>query len=218
MMSAMMPITRLDLAGFSEREPGVWTDEQGLVLSLHYFGLVPDLPAPLDQPERLRRGLTESTAAAGAGLIDAVVGEVDAVPAVEQFVKVRLSNRPGQVFLGSWTVPRDRCSVVLKIQAAEGGMTGMREAVILDRVGPADYFRPHPYAPDLAVPLPYHVADLEEWDEQFPTHPLSMVRAALRRIAPTVVLDGGFKALPPFGAGRPEPVAPTRRGWFRRGR
>ncbi|MFE4603457.1 hypothetical protein ACFRKE_21675, partial [Kitasatospora indigofera] len=124
----------------------------------------------------------------------------------------------GQVFLGSWTVPRDRCSTVLKIQAAESGMSGLREAVVLDRVGPGDYFQPHPYAPDLELPLPYHVADHEEWDEQFPTHPLSMVRAALRRITPTVVLDDGFKALPAFGVAQPEPVAPTRRRWFRRGR
>ncbi|MFG2951446.1 hypothetical protein [Streptomyces adustus] len=214
----MMPITRLDLTGFSEREPGVWTDEQGLVLSLHHFDLVPDLPAPLDQPERLRRGLTELTAEAGAGLIEVAVGEIDSVPAVQQFAKVRLPNRPGQVFLGSWTVPRDRCSAVLKIQAVESGMTGLREAVVLDRIGPADYFKPHPYAPDLEVPMPYHVADHEEWDEQFPTHPLSMVRAALRRIAPTVVLDDGFKTLPPFGTPQPGPQAPTRRGWFRRGR
>ncbi|MER5600330.1 hypothetical protein [Streptomyces sp. NPDC002265] len=113
---------------------------------------------------------------------------------------------------------RDRCSTVVKIQAAESGMTGLREAVILDRVGPADYFQAHPYAPDLELPLPYHVADHKEWDEQFPSHPLSLVRGALRRIGPTVVLDDGFKTLPPFGAAQPEPVSPTRRGWFRRGR
>jgi hypothetical protein len=219
MMAVMMPITGLDLTGFSEREPGVWTDAQGLVLSLHRFDLVPDLPAPLDRPQRLRRGLTELTAAAGAGLIEAVVGEIDTVPAVRQLAKVRLGNRPGQVFLGSWTVPRDRCSTVLKIQAAESGTTGVREAVVLDRVGPADYVTPHPYAPDLKVPLPYHVADHEEWDAQFPDHPLSLVRAALRRITPTVVLDDGFKALPPFAGAQPAyGAAPARRAWFRRGR
>ncbi|MFB7619746.1 hypothetical protein [Kitasatospora sp. NPDC056181] len=222
----MTPITSLDLTGFTEREADVWTDERGLVLSLHFFGLVPDLPATLDDLDDLRRGLTRLTAEAGAGLIEAVPGEVDALPAVRQLIKVRKSSGHGQVFLGSWTVPRATCSTVLKIQAAEQQMTGLREAVIADRVGPADYFRPHPYAPDLPRALPYHVADHEEWDAQFPDHPLTLVRVALRRITPTVTLHEQFKALPPFGtppvppaapAPPATPPAPTSRRWFRRG-
>ncbi|WP_374777940.1 hypothetical protein OG756_39145 [Streptomyces sp. NBC_01310] len=228
----MTPITSMDLTGFTEREPGVWTDERGLVLSVHFFDLVPDLPAPLDQPDRLRHGLARSVARAGAGLIEAVLGEVDSVPAVRQLVKVRRPDGHGQVFLGSWTVPKAGCSAVVKVQAGEGPMTGLREAVVLDRVGPERYFTPHPYGADVAGGLPHHVADGEEWDAQFPEHPLTQVRTALARIAPTVVLHDGFASLPPFAASpaaaappaepeepeepAAEPRAPRR--WFRRGR
>ncbi|MET7655273.1 hypothetical protein [Streptomyces sp. NPDC005486] len=221
----MTPITSLDLTGFTEREPGVWTDEAGLVLSVHFFPLIPDLPAPLHEPQRLGTGLARLVAGAGGGLIEAVPGSVDGVPAVRQLVKMPLGSRTGQAFLGSWTVPRAGSSTVVKVQAAEGATTGMREAVIMARVGPAEYFRPHPYAGGQLGGLPYHVGDHEEWDAQFPGHPLTLVRAALQRITPTITFDDRFKALPPFGGPNapqsPPPqslphLPPPRRGWFRR--
>ncbi|MFE7098946.1 hypothetical protein [Streptomyces erythrochromogenes] len=219
----MTAITAMDLTGFTEREAGVWTDERGLVLSVHFFDLVPDLPAPLDRPELLRPALARSVAAAGAGLIEASFGEVGSLPGVRQLVKVRRPDGHGQVFIGSWTVPRAACSAVVKVQAGEGAMTGLREAVVLDQVGPERYFTPHPYGPDITGGLPHHVADAEEWDARFPDHPLTHVRTTLARITPTVVLHEGFTSLPPFapdtapGASAPA-GPPARRRWFRRGR
>ncbi|MFI8188916.1 hypothetical protein ACIF8T_08985 [Streptomyces sp. NPDC085946] len=212
----MTPITGLDLTGFTEREPGVWTDAWGLVLSVHFFPLVPDLPARLDEPERLRAGLARGAAGAGGGLIEAEPGAVDGVPAVRQLIKVPRPQGQGQVFLGSWTVPKAACSTVLKVQAAEGATTGVREATVMARVGPAAYFRPHPYAPGLDGGLPSHVADDPQWDAHFPDHPLTRVRAVLHRLTPTVRLDERFKALPPFGGAAPE--EPGGRGWFGRRR
>ncbi|MFI1706939.1 hypothetical protein [Streptomyces griseoruber] len=217
----MTPITGLDLTGFTEREPGVWTDDTGLVLSVHFFPLVPDLPASLDDLPGLRAALAGLTAEAGGGLIEAVADAVDGVPAVRQLVKVPLGDRPGQAFIGSCTIPRAACSTVVKVQAAEGATTGMREAVIMAQVGPDAYFRAHPYVAGQLGGLPSHVGDDERWDAQFPGHPLTLVRGALARIAPTVTFDDGFKSLPPFAGpapARPAPPAPpAKRGWFRRG-
>ncbi|MGW0769362.1 hypothetical protein [Streptomyces sp. NPDC002676] len=195
----MTPITGMDLTGFTAREPGVWTDAAGLVLSVHFFPLVPDLPAPLHEVDRLQAGLAAGVGGAGGGLIEAVTGTVDGVPAVRQLVKVPRPGGPGQVFLGSWTMPRDRCSTVVKVQAAEGATTGMREAMVLAQVGPEAYFRPHPYGSGGQFGgLPYHVGDDGQWDAHFPDHPLTLVRAALNRITPTVTLDDRFKQLPAF--------------------
>ncbi|WP_416976630.1 hypothetical protein [Streptomyces sp. T028] len=216
----MTPVTSLDLTGFTEREPGVWTDAAGLVLSVHFFPLVPDLPAPLHDLQLLQAGLAQLTAGAGGGLIEAVPGAVDGVPAVRQLVKVPLGNRPGQAFIGSFTIPRAACSTVVKVQAAEGPMTGMREAVIMAQVGPDAYFRANPYVGGQIGGLPSHAGDDEQWDAQFPEHPLTLVRAALARIAPTVTFDDRFKGLPPFGGPVPAQWAPqappAKRGWFRR--
>ncbi|GGM00460.1 hypothetical protein GCM10010129_49990 [Streptomyces fumigatiscleroticus] len=218
-ISGATPVTGMDLTGFTEREPGVWTDERGLVLSVHFFPLVPDLPAPLDQPRQLAAGLAHGAAGAGGGLIEAVTGAVDGVPAVRQLIKMPHPRGHGLVFLGSWTVPKAGCSTVLKVQAAEGATTGMREATVMARVGPAGYFLPNPYAPGLRGGLPYHVGDHEQWDAQYPDHPLTLVRAALHRVTPTVTLHEQFRVQPPFGpAPAPAPQEPpAKRGWFRRG-
>ncbi|KND27126.1 hypothetical protein [Streptomyces acidiscabies] len=204
---ANTPVTGLGLTGFTEVESGLWQDGAGLLLSVHFFPLVPDLPAPLSDPARLRAGAAQVVAGSGGGLIEAESGAVDGVPAVWQLVKMPLGSRPGQAFLASWTVPRDRCSVVVKAQAAEGPMTGMREAMILAELGPEEYFRPHPYGAQGG--LPYHAGDLEQWDARFPDHPLTRVRATLRRVTPTVTLHEEFKGLPGFGEER-------KRRWFRR--
>ncbi|MCX4744131.1 hypothetical protein OG455_01150 [Kitasatospora sp. NBC_01287] len=193
------PITGLDLTGFQQREQAVWTDAQGLILSLHYFPLVPDLPAPLHALPHLRAALARSTAAAGAGLIEADAAEVHAVPALRQLLKIPHPQGHGQVFIGSYTIPKATCSAVIKLQAPERGPTGMRESMVAARVGHEHYFRPHPYAPDATGGLPYHVADLPEWDASFPGHPLTLVRAGLHRLAPTVSLHEQFRTLPPFG-------------------
>ncbi|MEU9042911.1 MULTISPECIES: hypothetical protein [unclassified Kitasatospora] len=211
----MSAIISLDLAGFVPRadEGGaggtnrVWDDARGVVLSVHDFALVPDLVAPLDAGERLLRELARNTAQSGAALIEAQVRELGGVPGLWQLVKIPKAAGRGQVFVGAWTVPRDRCSVVLKVQAAEGPVSGMREAVVADRVGFDAFVRPHPYDPDLRGPLPYHVADLQEWDAHFPTHPLTLVRETLTRVGASTVLDDSFRTLPPFPG--PTPAGPA---------
>jgi len=193
--------TALDLAGYVKRddEP-VWMSERGVILSLHAFDRVPDLPAPVEDLDALRAGLARFTAAAGAGLIEADVEPVDGVPAVRQLLKVPHPRGHGQVFLGSCTIPKSVCSAVIKVQAAEGSPTGFREALVLDRLGPDRYFQPHPYAPaaDLVGGLPFHVADTAEWDAQFPDHALTLVRQALAHVIASVRLDPQFSALPAF--------------------
>ena len=159
------------------------------------------------------------------------MGAVDGVPALRQLIKMPLQSTQGQAFIGSWTLPKERCSTVVKVQAAEGATTGLRESMVMQQVGPADYFQPHPYAGGGQFGgLPYHVGDQEQWDPRFPDHPLSLVRAALHRITPTVTLHEQFKTLPSFTGptpphthpgpppppyGSPNSPAP-RRGWFRR--
>lgn len=87
---------------------------------------------------------------------------------------------------------------MVKIQAAERGMTGMREAVVMAKLGPESYFRPHPYAPEVQGGLLFHAADHAQWDAEFPDHPLTRVRRTLDVLAEAVRVDPAFTALPPF--------------------
>ncbi|GAA1499591.1 hypothetical protein GCM10009827_002230 [Dactylosporangium maewongense] len=194
----MSAITHLDLTGFQQMDQYAWQHEQGPVMTLHFFNLRPDLPAPLHDPAALFAGTARRTAAAGGGLIDAAVEPVDGVPALRQVVKIRHPQGHGLVFLGSYTIPRATCSTVLKLQAAESGTTGVREALVFTKLGPDGMNKPSPFAPDATGGLPTLHADDEQYDAEFPHHPLTATRAMLRRLLPSIRLDERFKALPPF--------------------
>jgi hypothetical protein len=210
----MGSIASIDLSAYRSREQNIWHDDRGLVVSVHEFDLPPDLPAALQHPAELRHQLAQFVAAAGGGLIEAAVTQVDAVPAVRQLIKVPRPHGPGQVFLGSYTIPKTACSVVIKVQAAEGATTGIRETVVLDKLGPERYFQQHPYGSDVRGGLPFHAADAADWDEKFPDHPLTLVRTALEQIVSSVRLEDQFRALPGFNG----PARPPTRRWFGRAR
>ncbi|MER5461930.1 hypothetical protein ABT010_14810 [Streptomyces sp. NPDC002668] len=195
----MRALLGVELPGYRPVDNDVWANDQGDVLSLHFFGLPPDLPASLDDGPALRAALARLTADAGGGLVEASVKRLGQLPALKQILKLPLPGQPaGQAFIGSFTVPRATCSTVVKIQAPERGMTGMREAMVMAQVGTDKYFRPHPYAPEVQGGLPFHAADHVQWDAQFPDHPLTRVRRALDTLAEAVQVVPEFAALPPF--------------------
>ncbi|MFE3515157.1 hypothetical protein [Streptomyces sp. NPDC059166] len=205
----MRALLGVELPGYQRLDTGdenvdAWTSNDGDVVSLHYFALPPDLPASLDDGPALRATLTHWTAQAGGGLIEASVKTLGGLPALRQILKVPLPQQPsGQVFIGSYTVPRRDCSTVVKIQAPERGRTGMREALVMAKVGPDAYFRPHPYAPDVQGGLPFHVADHARWDEEFPDHPLTRVRRTLAALVEAVTVEPAFASRPPFAGPAP---------------
>ncbi|NUL02706.1 hypothetical protein HRW07_05480 [Streptomyces lunaelactis] len=195
----MRALLGVELPGYRPVDNDVWANNEGDVLSLHFFGLPPDLPASLDDGPALRAALTRLTAQAGGGLIEASVKSLGQLPALKQILKLPLPGQPsGQAFIGSFTVPRATCSTVVKIQSPERGMTGMREAMVMAKVGHDKYFRPHPYAPEVQGGLPFHAADHAQWDAQFPDHPLTKVRRTLDALAEAVQVVPEFAALPPF--------------------
>ncbi len=195
-----MPIA-FDTTGLQQHDQTTWfnpaTNDQ---VSLSYFEQVPDLPAALDDLSSLRQGLAHLTGEVGC-LVEAHVVYLGQVPALLQIVKLPIPNQPsGQAFLASFTVPKANASAVLKFQAVEQGMTGMREALLMAQVGFDNWFQPHPYAPEVQGKLPFHVGDDPRWDPQFAQHPLSRARAWAHHVARTGQVDPRFAALPEFEA------------------
>ncbi|TDP94852.1 hypothetical protein [Labedaea rhizosphaerae] len=194
-----------DTSGFQREDDDVWVDPAtGDVMSSHFFDLVPNLPAGLDDLPRLRHELAVQTAADG-GLVEAFVVTVDGQPALLQIVKLPLPDRPGLGFIASITVPKDTCSAVLKLTAVEGPTTGIRESMVLadtiSETGSPDAFAsPHPYAPETSPKLPWNRADDPRYDERIPDHPLSRCRRWLRHVLATARLAPEFAAKPAFGS------------------
>ncbi|WP_405162418.1 hypothetical protein OG203_40045 [Nocardia sp. NBC_01499] len=193
-----MPIS-FDTGGLQQLDSNSWGDPgTGDVVTQSYFDLVPDLPAPLEEVDLLRRALAEGRAETGC-LIEAFIIWVDRVPALLRMEKFPLPNQPsGLAFVASIVVPKDRCSAAFQILCPETGTTGIREAVLMTQIGHENMFPPHPYAPGLGGRLPYNAADDIRWDPQFPDHPLTRARNWVARTVPTARLAPGFAALPPF--------------------
>jgi hypothetical protein len=193
-----------DTSGFQRDGDAAWIDPAtGDLMSAHFFDLVPNLPAGLDDLPRLRHALAVQTAEVG-GLVEAFVVTIDGSPALLQVVKVPLPDRQGQAFIASVTVPKAESSAVLKLTAVEGPTTGIREAMVVSDVisetgGPDAFYAPHPYAPQTQPKLPWHRADDPRLDERFPDHPLSRARRWLRHVVATARLDPEFAGQPPFG-------------------
>ncbi|RKT55087.1 hypothetical protein [Saccharothrix australiensis] len=203
-----MPIA-FDTTGLRQQDQSTWLHPAtGDVVSLQYFDLVPDLPAPLEDLPRLRHDLAVIYGEAGC-LIEAHALLLGGVPALFQVLKLPLPNQPtGQVFVASFTVPRAASSAVLMAQAPERGVTGVREAVLAARVGFDKWVLPHPYAPQVKGRLPFHAGDDPRYDAEFADHPLTRVRAWAHHVIRTATVDPRFAALPPFGGPAPRQPAP----------
>ncbi|GGK27790.1 hypothetical protein GCM10011583_69750 [Streptomyces camponoticapitis] len=157
-----------------------------------------DIPA-------MRRNLAASYPRMGC-LIEAEPVVLGGVRGVCQVVKVPIPNAPtGQVFMAMIFLAKADRHATVSYLAEESGITGVREATIVAKLGLTGmdgWVLPHPYAPELQSALPYHRGDDPTWDAQFPDHPLSRVRAWVRSVTATATVDPGFAALADFEPGR----------------
>ncbi|MBF6330005.1 hypothetical protein [Nocardia transvalensis] len=193
-----MPIA-FETRGLQQFDQNRWGNPvTGDVVTLTYIDLVPDLPAPLDDLDTLRRRLTELQAEFGC-LIEAHTITVDGQPALLRLEKFPLADRAGLGFTAGIVVPKANCSAILKIMCPETGRSGVREAAVVPKVGFQNMFPPHPYAPEIKGKLPYNVADDARWDPQFPDHPLTRARSWITHVSRTARIDPRFAALPAFG-------------------
>ncbi|MFW5415878.1 hypothetical protein J0910_04540 [Nocardiopsis sp. CNT-189] len=200
-----------DVRPFQQVRENVWADGAGDAVVLDFFNVVPDLPAPLEDPANLQARISANTAQAGMGLVDLDVVGLDGLPAVRQMVKgPHPQQERGTVYLGSYTIPRAACSVTVKVQCLEGQPTGTREAAVFPQFlqqykgGAASpdeamaAWAQHPYAYGVTGGFPRNHADDPAWDPYFPDHPLSRARRLLGSLAHSLRLDPAFKGLPPF--------------------
>jgi hypothetical protein len=176
----------------------VWQDADGDALGLARaasFGF-PDL----SDDNAVRRRCRELAQDMNSGLVQADFVAGAHGPAV-MFIYKRL-DRPAFVFTG-WLVvsPTSKTSLVWTIVAREGGMTGVREAIItamlanegkLTNESYQASWAQDPYDPAFAgvdrSTLRY-LSDDESYDSQFPQHPLSRVRRKLNEVVAVKVLQ-----------------------------
>ncbi|WP_106914846.1 hypothetical protein [Chryseobacterium aurantiacum] len=192
----------------SEDEDAVrWVNpQQSALIVLHFFDKEPDLPTAKDL-DYLKKFYRNIAATSNGGTIETDILHIHDIPAVKTIIKIP-QQETGMVYIASLTIPFENCSYVVKIQANEIGITGMRDAVILSRLMETgeveldeetmtNWFE-DPYDADFKQGTPMNKSELEKYDPEFPEHPLSVARYLIKKIAAEMVFDPTIKELPSF--------------------
>lgn len=162
-----------------------WQNVAGDQRTLHFFGIVPDLPSGPNALAELRQIYRDALAEIG-GIVEVEPVIVCGIHSVRAIFKIR-QNPTGMTYLGSLTIPFRDCSFVIKWQCPEHGVTGLRDAGVFavvappvdDLTGEPQGWAEDPYDPTARTAAPRNRADDPEWDSKFPEHPLSRLRSYL---------------------------------------
>jgi hypothetical protein len=118
-------------------------------------------------------------------IVECRVLPLDGVRSVWLIAKGLDERTRGAVYLGSLTIPFRDFSFVIKLQCYEQGVTGMREALLVEEALRKGTGR---IEGDRFIPIGWSFDD-EQFDDRLPQHPLSRVRRELRHIASSVQVE-----------------------------
>ena len=169
----------------------VWRFADGDAVGIYFFAVVPDLPQVESATEFTTR-YAEKISAAGVKLVESALVDLTGLRAVMAIVKIPQAPS-GMTYVGSLTIPFATCSYVVKVQCKERGVTGLREAFLLDK-RLRDGVAPEAALQDIAVS-----GDAPEHDSQFPAHPLARARKHLASLATAVRVGERLRSIKAFG-------------------
>ena len=216
MATRLADLVRLDTTGWDARQPRedrlAWNLPEGGTIGLFIFTMPPQIPR-VESVAEMRRLEREALNAEGTGLVEYYVEQLACGARALRSITKAASDpgipleRSGLTYTGWITVPFERLSIVVKAQAREIGPTGVRESMVLNRalqeqrVTIVDAENVEGWVPlpaDGLGPLDASLADLPGFDEEFPGHPLTKVRAALARVEETLKIAESIMREAPF--------------------
>lgn len=106
----------------------VWWTPAGDLVSLHYFPVPPDIAADTSDLGKMWEFARSRRASTRAVQVSLETIDIQGCRLVRQIVKVP-QEPSGMTYIGSVTAPFRDFSFVLKIEAKEEGMTGIRDNV-----------------------------------------------------------------------------------------
>lgn len=193
---------RFDTSGYQfrgEPEPGglrMWYTEKRDSAGIYYFDVPPDLPhvSSIAQLHSHYMNMLSS----GGRIVDLHVGRLKGCAALANIVAIP-QQPTGLTYIATWTLPFRDFSYVFKIFCQERGITGMREAVLMDRE----------FANRSTDDFTHQFAESAEFDAEFPDHPLSRARQFLSRVEHTVIIGDIVRKSAPFALPRSGPASPA---------
>lgn len=181
----------------------VWYTPDGDGIGLFYFNIPPDLPKGESTIEAfcIKYRVSLKAKALEVKVVEVGIHKVVDLLVVRTIVKVPQTTH-GMTYTGSYIIPFRDFSYVIKIQCEEGAMTGIREAIILQKKltsGENNIDGPE----ELDKLVGNLASDDEIYDKDFPDHPLSRCRRGLSMIASSLSISEEIKRLPGFDLPNP---------------
>ena len=187
----------------------LWQTSDGDSLGLFHFATPPDIAADISNADDLRRFYRTVAYPSGLGLVEVDPIHVDGCRAARVIMKSKQAPS-GMTYLGSLTLPFRDFSYVLKAQCEERGVTGTRDAAVLNRAiaerrvrvaedsGAIAGWMRDPYDPTVQAPLLANLAEAPEYDAMFASHPLSRLLRLLRHLEASLRVDPRVRRAEPF--------------------
>jgi hypothetical protein len=204
--------------------PRVWHTEEGDVISLYYCNKPPEIPADIHRPNDLRAAYGKSLHADGFGLVDIETPLVDGLVIIRMVYKSP-QQPSGMTYFGTLTIPLRDFSYILKVQCAEQGETGLREAYVRDTlitsgeidlalatVGSIPGWIENARNTEASTLLMRNRSEDDKYDSAFPDHPLSRLRTILGQIQQSLTVADCIKQAVPYVYKKNE----DRRAWWAR--
>ena len=180
----------------------IWRTASGDGIGLYYFPVPPDIDADIDSVDEVRAFYRRGIQAAGGGVIEIERLEVDGCKAIRTIFKIRQPS--SMAYLGSLTLPFRDFSYVIKIQCTDQGVSGTREAIVLDTLlksgavtldesGQMQGWTCDRDEQSTTGALARNKSESDEYDAQFPNHPLSRIRQVLMHVQRTLKAHDDLK-------------------------
>jgi len=149
----------------------------------------------------VREHYRDSFAAAGIGILQCDLSETNGHKSVKTIGKINESGEPAG-YIGSLAIPLSDRSFVFNLFSQEIGITGVRETEVWVKLkldghkfevdtesGKMIGWTQDPYFPDYDGPCLRNLSDSEEYDDQFPDHPLTKVRKRINELPRYILMD-----------------------------
>ena len=187
----------IDVSGYSyqgvHQGARIWHLPAGGGVVIYFFPVQPNLPGR-DARVGTVRSFYEHLCAQGNRIVECREQTVDGIRCIHLVMGCASGQGRATTYVGSLTIPFKDFSFVVKTQIQEGGMTGLREAILLDQAladGTAT-------VTDGKLTMHGWHPDDERFDAQFPEHPLTQVRQVMRSITASVRIDPQIRQAPAF--------------------
>lgn len=177
-----------------------WHDGNGVEMALNILGFDDALFGRLQNETAIREYYRDSFASEGLGIVQCDVSETNGYRCVKTIGKKIEEGRPA-LYVGSLAIPMPSMSIVFSLICQEAGVTGIRDTAIFtkwmiegheidpdDETGRIVGWARDPYFPEYDGPCLRNLSELEEYDEQFPDHPLSKVRHRINELIHDIII------------------------------